>query len=83
MAGVWKMVGSLGKSERQQTPAEVRSVVAGFIGAFVACLFAMEMLLGSGAWSHMVRLVLLGGLMLSTVALACLLPSDRQQLPQT
>lgn len=41
---------------------------------------AAELLLGSGASSHAARALLLGGLTVSTVALAVLLPQDQLTL---
>ena len=80
MAGVWNVMWSLGKGERPAVPAEDRGEWAGGIGGFVAILFAAELLLGSGPWSQMVRVALLGGLTLSTVALACLLVVEQPEI---
>ena len=74
MTGGWSVAESLGKVE---LAAENRTAAAGGIGAFVACLFALELMLGSGPMSHMVRVLLLGGLMFSTVTLALVLSSDK------
>ena len=54
--------------------------MAGVIVAFVACLMAAELVLGDGSASHAMRVVLLGVLTLSTVALSVMLPQERRVL---
>ena len=62
--------------------AQDRTAWAGGIGAFVACLFALDLLLAGGPLGHMVRVVLLSGLALSTVAMAFVLLSDKPSMRQ-
>ena len=80
----WSRLASLSKGTLPQVTAPDRTAWAGGIGAFVACLFALDLWLGGGPLSHMVRIVLLSGLALSTVAMAFVLLSDKVRMrPQT
>ena len=78
----WSRVASLCKGTLPQVTAQERTACAGGIGAFVACLFALDLLLAGGPLSHMVRIVLLSGLVLSTVAMAFVLLSDKLRMRQ-
>jgi len=82
MGGFAGVAASLKGRQVPALPAAARGAVGGSIVAFVAFLLAAELLLGIGESGHEVRVGLLMGLLISTVALAGMLhPGELQSHP--